>query len=166
VDQLANSCELVTTVQPSQVAQLFDGHIGEVVGYVFLTMMELTVRAAAKRHEPSSDVVAAIVEFNTTWHGALALELGRGQAVRFTQLLLGSDSADLAAEEIQDAVGEIVNIIAGNIKFFLPAGVGLGLPSLIQEQAYFPRMLGRRPLGCRSFDSNAGPFSVVLLEGA
>jgi hypothetical protein len=74
---------------------------------------------------------------------ALALELGDQQAVRFTQILLGRDATDLAADEIQDEVGEMPTSLPEISSFVYPPGGGLGLPSLRQEAASSPGKLER-----------------------
>lgn len=159
----ANARALDGPVHAHETANPFDAHIDAVVDSVFLSMLEIAVRVSAAAHEPPTDALSASVQFHDGWRGELALELGSDAADRVTRLLLGSDAAGPTAEEIQDAVGEIANIIAGNIKVHLPAGAGMGLPSVM------PLQLVSRPgqirLASRSYECDAGSFSVVLVEG-
>lgn len=79
--------------------------------------------------EPRStgdDGFVATVGITGEWNGHIILELTGPAGVRAAETMVGA--ADLAAEEISDAVGELVNMVGGNIKGLVPAPSQMGLP--------------------------------------
>jgi chemotaxis protein CheX len=77
--------------------------------------------------------ITGIIGFSGYIRGAVVLSMRKDMAIRTTGLLIGTDPADLDADVI-DAMGEIVNIIAGNIKAKIPDGekIVISLPAVIK----------------------------------
>ena len=48
--------------------------------------------------------------------------------------MFAADEDSLGLEEVQDALGEISNMIAGNIKPLLPGASRISLPSVVSVQ--------------------------------
>ena len=63
-----------------------------------------------------------------------------------------------------DAMGEIVNMIGGNLKSVLPHGVGLSLPSVVKGKDYAWRICGNNRRETLTFDSCEGRFRVALVQ--
>jgi len=52
---------------------------------------------------------------------------------------------------VRDALGELANMLAGNLKSVLPSGVVLSMPSVIEGSDYSLRICGKRLIErCRS----------------
>ena len=64
------------------------------------------------------------------WNGAVILELSPRLARVAASGLFGTPEDALEAEEIGDAVGELVNVVGGNVKGMLPGPSELSLPSV------------------------------------
>ncbi len=76
-------------------------------------------------------VTRATVVIRGGWSGFVVLEMGSGTAVEAARVMLEDElegSDDVTPEEVADAVGELVNIIGGNVKSLLPTVCALGLP--------------------------------------
>ena len=164
MESMRASGPLQPAAHSAEVVCPFNRHITNVVCQVFRTMMEVIVTPSTDPHHPPDCGFAALVEFTATWHGALAIGLGRDEAARFTSRLLGSEVGDLSQDEIRDVIGEIANIIAGNIKFVLPPGIDMGLPAWLAGNGTASLLLDRRLLSRHVFESEAGHFSVYLLD--
>jgi chemotaxis protein CheX len=67
------------------------------------------------------------------WNGHVVLELTDESAHRAARAMVGAD--DLAPEDVVDAVGELVNMIGGNLKGLVPAPSQLGLPMVVKGDA-------------------------------
>lgn len=84
-------------------------------------------------------------------------------AVELTKSLLRSpDTPD--NEAIADAVGELGNILAGNIKTCFPGHATLSLPAVTSGADYELKTLGTKELATRTFTTGGGVFVVSLLE--
>jgi CheY-specific phosphatase CheX len=71
------------------------------------------------------------VEIVGPWTGAVVLTTGRDTAVDLTRALLGEHApAVLDDEDVDDALGELANVVGGNVKAVLPGPSVLGLPEV------------------------------------
>ncbi len=66
------------------------------------------------------------VSISGDWEGAVSLELSAAAAEALTRRMLGVD--DATEEDLADAVGEMVNMIGGNVKGLLEGVSSLSLP--------------------------------------
>jgi chemotaxis protein CheX len=73
---------------------------------------------------------SAAVTVSGGWEGMVSVELPAGTAEEVTRRMLGLvDGLDEAADEdVADAVGELVNMIGGNVKSLMPGPSALSLP--------------------------------------
>ncbi|MGY1740544.1 MULTISPECIES: chemotaxis protein CheX [unclassified Blastococcus] len=63
------------------------------------------------------------------WNGVVVVTCGRDTAAELTRALLREHApAQLEAEDVEDALGEIANVVGGNVKAVLPGPSALGLP--------------------------------------
>lgn len=69
---------------------------------------------------------SAAVTVTGAWEGMISVELPTGIAEEVTRRMLGVDAA--ADEDVADAVGELVNMIGGNVKSLMPGPSALSLP--------------------------------------
>jgi hypothetical protein len=96
--------------------------------------------------------VAAWVDVHGPWAGRASLETSSGTAFDLTRALLRIPaSAPVTDEDLVDALGEVANVVGGNVKALLPAHGTLGLPrvgpALPDDGAVHP--VQRLPLGWR-----------------
>ena len=69
---------------------------------------------------------SAAVTVSGEWHGMVSVELPTGLAEEVTRrMLMVEDAHD---EDVADAVGELVNMIGGNVKSLMPGPSVLSLP--------------------------------------
>lgn len=81
---------------------------------------------------PAVSEVAACVRITGGWHGAVVLSCGRDLAVAITEAMFAMDPGTTSAEELDDAMGEMANMIGGNIKGLLPGPSHLSLPTVAE----------------------------------
>ncbi|MGA2716017.1 MAG: chemotaxis protein CheX [Bryobacteraceae bacterium] len=92
------------------------------------------------------------------------LECCRNEALAFASRLMRIDQSAVNDDDAHDALGEIVNMIGGNLKSVLPHGVGLSLPSVVKGKDYAYRICGNHRRETLAFDSCAGKFCVTLVQ--
>ena len=77
------------------------------------------------------DAVSSWVEIVGPWTGAVVLTCGRSTAEELSRCLLAEHAPPvLDVEDIQDALGELANVVGGNVKAVLPGPSVLGLPEV------------------------------------
>lgn len=76
----------------------------------------------------SGSPLRASVSVRGEWNGWITLEVSRGAAHDLTRRMLHVE--DVSDEDVRDAVGELVNVLGGNVKSLLVEGSVLGLPEV------------------------------------
>jgi chemotaxis protein CheX len=112
---------------------------------------------------PSRDVSAS-VSLTGAWRGHIVVSCSSTASRNAAAALLGSDADDITADDIMDALGELANIIGGNVKSLLPDPSALSLPVvLIDGNSGWP-LVGEL---CRLDGTWLGePIAVRVLEGS
>ncbi|OLT53616.1 chemotaxis protein CheX [Cellulosimicrobium sp. CUA-896] len=78
---------------------------------------------------PVVDPVHAWVDIVGPAHYRALVVTGRATADRLARALLQmADDEDVSLEDVQDALGEVANVVGGNLKGMLPEGSSLTLP--------------------------------------
>ena len=77
------------------------------------------------------DAISSWVEIVGPWNGTVVLTCGRGTAEELSRSLLKEHAPPvLDDEDVQDALGELANVVGGNVKAVLPGPSVLGLPEV------------------------------------
>lgn len=74
--------------------------------------------------------VSATVSMTGAWNGTACLTCSRSAARRAARLMFDLPDDELTDQEIDDAMGELINVVGGNIKGILPGPTDLSLPTL------------------------------------
>jgi chemotaxis protein CheX len=77
------------------------------------------------------DVLSSWVDVVGPWTGSVVLTTGRATAEALARALLRESAPEvLDDEDVEDAFGEIANVVGGSIKAALPGPSGLSLPQV------------------------------------
>ena len=81
--------------------------------------------------------ISAVIGLSGAVKGAVIISMKTELAIKLTDLLAGPDHTELDADVI-DAIGEINNIIAGNIKPKIPNGerIVISIPTIIKGKEH------------------------------
>lgn len=139
----------------------------EITEAVFATMLELSIhpadpRPSDERHERYE--LTAAVYYAGAWKGAVLLECSLGQAMDWGSRLM-QIPAPVDSEDARDSLGELCNVLAGNLKPLLPPGVGLSSPSVVKGDDYTLRICGDTICERLHFADPAGDFRITLIIG-
>ncbi|GAA3290004.1 MULTISPECIES: chemotaxis protein CheX [Dactylosporangium] len=77
--------------------------------------------------KPVADVTAS-VSVTGAWRGHVLVSCSEAAAKHVAAALLGIEFEEVAEEDVADALGELANIIGGNVKSLLPEPCALSLP--------------------------------------
>lgn len=109
------------------------------------------------------DTLTAAIYFAGTWKGAVLLECSRPQAFEFTHRLMAIDPPACINNDVRDTMGELANMMAGNLKSVLPRGIGLSMPSVVEGTDYSLRICGGNLVDRMPFSCAAGVIWVTLI---
>jgi chemotaxis protein CheX len=79
---------------------------------------------------PSDSSLTGTVFISGQWNGLVSLTCSSVAATRAASLMFDADLEKVSPADVLDAVGELVNIVGGNLKGMLPSPTGLSLPSV------------------------------------
>jgi CheY-specific phosphatase CheX len=107
-------------------------------------VLDAELEPSAKSFAPADidDCIAATAQIAGDWQLAVVIYGSAAMARQAATVMFGTAQEDDAPEDMQDAMCELVNIVAGNIKGVLSGSSHLSLPSLIRGNDFkltFPR---------------------------
>ena len=70
----------------------------------------------------------------------------------------------VSLDDARDGLAEIANLVAGNLKPILPAGVGPSIPSVVAGRDYSLSLRGGNLVEDLDFRDSIGPFRIRLIE--
>jgi chemotaxis protein CheX len=77
-------------------------------------------------------VVTGCVQFSGEWEGAITLRCSMALARLAAGLMLDVAPERATDEDIRDALGELANMVGGNVKALLPGPTQLSLPLVVE----------------------------------
>jgi chemotaxis protein CheX len=140
--------------------------LAQIVESVFLAMLELEVYPDETPWEPSQENLTSFVELSGEWTGALLFECNPWQACQFAGLILSIEPPAAVNEEVRDVLGELANMIGGNVKCAMANGLGLTMPAILEGNNYQKHLPGYEIQDRLTFLCAVGPFWVTLLVRA
>ena len=143
------------------------GKIVEATNEIFSSMIMMEVAVEGEITDtmlPLKSSITGVIGLAGTHKGVLAIHFPHPVAMAITGSFLGMDVEEIN-EDVEDAVGELANMLGGNIKSILSDNgrdIDLSLPSVISGESYDfqpTRDVDRVviPLQC-----DAGQFTVEL----
>ena len=107
-----------------------------------------------------------LVQITGAWDGAVAVQCDHGLARHAAMAMLGLTEADVTIEDVRDALGELVNMIGGNLKALLAEPCVLGLPVVVEGAELRMMLPGSRQVVQCAFAADHEPFTVTVLQRA
>jgi chemotaxis protein CheX len=138
----------------------------QVVGSVFSTMMGLETERHPDDPEglPGTGLITSAVFLAGEWKGAVLVHCPPSQACCFAGFFRGQPGYELINDDVRDVMGELANMIAGNLKCALRPGTRLSVPWVIDGAGYGVRWSGGRMVHRSKFMTPQGPFWVTILD--
>lgn len=144
-----------------------DGKIIESVKEIFSTMIMMDVEVSKEQSgdlQVLKDSISGIIGLAGKHKGVLAIHLPNKVAMTITGNFLGMD-VDEVNEDVEDAVGELANMLGGNVKTILSEkgkDIELSMPSTISGKEYDFQSTKEAEHTRIPFKCDAGNFSVEL----
>ena len=98
-----------------------------------VTMLGLSLGDLVDRDETADSCeLGASVQFTGDWEGAIAVGCDAAFGAELAAAMFAMELGEVTDGEISDALGELANMIAGNVKPLLPAAASLSLPTVFR----------------------------------
>ena len=132
-----------------------------IVSAVFETMLDMEAAPTEAAWSPGPDRVIASVHLSGEWNGVIDIECDQRQACCFAARFLRDEDPPYGMT--RDVLGELINMIGGNLKCVLTSGIALSSPSVADDPASPGIVAG--PEHHMAFRCSEGTFWVGLLAG-
>lgn len=145
-------------------ARIRAAEVEQIVGTVFQTMLNMDAFLSDDTWIPEPDRVTATLSLHGQWTGAILIETSKSLANHFASRFLALASPD--DREVRAVLGELANIIGGNLKCTLNPGALLSMPTIVDGHAYSVHLCGVKSFEDHSFVCDGGTFWVrIVVQG-
>ena len=137
--------------------------IREITASIWETLFTLPLDRAEPGLAVAEPTVTGCVTIEGAWSGAVMLVCERELATTLAGQLF--QAAEPQPEEVRDTVGELTNMLAGNIKALLPEPSRISLPAVALGGDYDLSVVGTTELLAVPFRCGSGSLSVIVHQG-
>ena len=149
--------------------RLADADICAVTEFAWQTMTGDTLQTTEDNPHAFDEArhMTACIQITGAWVGAIVLTCSETMAKGVTATLFDIERSEVSPEDLMDAVGEMVNVVSGNLKALLPAPSALSLPSVADGNNYTVNVPGTVVQNRVDFVSpESEPLSITILMKA
>ena len=146
--------------------KIAEDEIRQSVEDLWLSVLGLAIEPRQDRSFPdeSPGLLTGSVEISGAWQGAVTLDFGPTLARQAAAIMFGVEPRDTSYDQIQDALGELTNILGGQVKSLLPEPCRLSLPAVAARDDYAFRGLHDKILATLDFACQDAPFRVTIVQ--
>lgn len=132
-----------------------------IVGFVWETLLHEELDTCEPC--PIADSISATISIGGPWTATLEVTMTTTLARRFAADLLGMDGASLDPDDINDAIGELANVVGGNVKGLLDSDEATTLSLPVVSHAPTSITGGQLTASC-GFSAAGDPMTWALYE--
>jgi chemotaxis protein CheX len=143
----------------TEITQLVESVWNSLLGYSVQPALERSVETG------TADYLTGCIPITGDWTGNVMLHCHRALTAEAASAIFGLPPEEITFELMQDALGELTNIIGGNLKALFGGKCYLGLPTVTTGHDYALRVLASGSVLRASFESHGQPFQVEICSG-
>jgi chemotaxis protein CheX len=111
--------------------------IRAVIRSVWSTQLDLEILDDRTPPEnPDAPTLTAAIHIGGDFRGGIRLECSRSIVRRAASIMFGLPEERLSKDDERDVVGELTNVVAGNLKALIPGANSISLPIIIDGTDY------------------------------
>ena len=141
--------------------------ITEIVTGIWTSMLGFPIESRSEPPSFDDDAVriSARVLITGEWDGAVVVNCSEALGRRVATAMLQDESLEMTLGTVFDAVGEVTNMTAGNVKNLISGLCRLTTPKVTDEEDYSASAATQNVFQA-SFDCGDDAFSLFILEQA
>lgn len=134
------------------------------VSNIWSSMLGLEIQLVEQPASTESTLtITGCVQITGDWQGAVTFDCPTRLARRVAGVMFDLPPNELDSFLVHDAIGELANMIGGNVKSLLPEHCELSLPAVAQGTDYAFRILDSQVLERLTFSCGPDSFVVTVL---
>ncbi len=131
-------------------------------GGVFEAFLGMTAEPCYTEVDATGPFYTSSVAISGGWDGSVAIIIPQALARAAAAAMFGMSDDELGDEEVTDAVGELANIIGGNVKGIIEEPCSLSLPMVALGTDYQVSLPGTELVQSVTLLSEGHPFKVTV----
>ena len=145
-----------------------DKLIVEVARIIWKSVLGLDLELATRDliGQDTDQTLSAQVQISGAWEGVVTLQCPCSVAQQAAASIFHIDIDSVSDADVKDAVGELSNMVSGNIKALLPEPSRLALPIVSQGSEYSIRLPGGHAATQLDLLCDGLPVRITVLQGA
>jgi chemotaxis protein CheX len=143
----------------------YEADLDEITRTIWGTLFEQTIERTDNASIGVESTVTSIVHIEGAWQGAVILRCPQALGLTLTAEMLMSQSVP-TSDEIGDAIGELTNMVAGNLKALLPGPSSISLPAVVFGSDYELDVPNTTVVACVPFACDNQTVVVLLVQRA
>jgi chemotaxis protein CheX len=151
-------------VSATRATTHIEAQIDDITRTIWGSLFDLPFDLASPSLLGPETVLTACVQIVGRWRGAVLLQCPLSLACTLAEQMLRSGSAP-ALDDVRDALGELTNVIAGNVKALFPGSAQLSLPAVAVGSDYDLGVAHAGAAATVAFTCDGQPLTVTLFEG-
>lgn len=146
--------------------QFLEAEVIELTRTVWETFLALPIEQVDDPAEPKDgeETVSACVHISGEWNGSVILSCSATLATTVAGAMFELEADEVDEELLHDAMGEVANMIGGNVKGLVPGPSQLSIPAVATGIHTRLAVPGSHPVTRVGFDSGTEAVRVVLME--
>lgn len=143
--------------------QFKEEELTQYIEMVWSSILGLEVRQSKEAYVVIPSNVESCVQISGAWLGLVTINCPEPLAHKIAEIMFQVAPGTAGQEELQDAMGEIINMVGGNIKALMPPPCHLSLPivALSGHSLHFPMTQVVCKITMRSLDQL---FQVTIMK--
>jgi chemotaxis protein CheX len=106
--------------------------MSEIAKSIWSSVLGLSLQEGVGTGPDVETSISGNVEISGAWLGLVSVEMPNDAARSVAALLFAMEPNEVSEAEMNDALGELANMLGGNVKALLPAPSKLSLPAVSQ----------------------------------
>ena len=144
---------------------MFTNEVSEIVSSVWQSLdMDIQLIAEPDPQSRSHWELTGCIQITGAWRGALTATCGQKLGRVIAAAMLGMNIDEVSDDDVNDALGEIVNMLGGNVKALLPPPCQLSLPSVTSGSQYHLTVSQAKVIDTLHFESSGQALVLQVLE--
>ena len=137
-----------------------ENDILQIIENIWQTVLHLPI-TPANREKEIPDFIIATIQISGSWDGTIMFKTSKNMAKQAASTMFSSALSELTADDLGDALCELTNMIAGNLKTLFLGENYLSLPSISDEcnDETKAKILFEQSLQCQQ-----EPLKITILE--
>jgi len=141
-----------------------EAELDDITRTIWGTLFDLPMNGARTASLGPETGLTGCVQVVGAWRGAVMLRCPMSLASTLTEQMFRSGTAP-SVDDVRDALGELTNVIAGNVKALFPGTSQLSLPAVAVGSDYEVGVIDANAATSVAFTCDGEPLMVTLFEG-